>query len=772
MTFLDMSLAGTAIILAASLIRALGRDRLPRRTFEALWALAALRLTVPAALPFRWSVWSALARTADRAAPAAAAPALAAGPGLAAAGQLVDGIMHFAPATLPAAAPIPWRTVLWVLGVCVLALLLTARYIRAGRRFRSAEVTEDSYVNQFSGAHPLRRRVSVRVSDRVGTPLTYGVLRPVILLPRSMDLRDRETLGYVLAHETAHIRRFDALRKLLLWAVVCVHWFNPAVWLMLVLATQDMELACDEAVVRFFGPDARRGYAHALLDMEERRSGLTGLASGFAKNAIEERIHSIMKIRKKSFLSGLLALALVLATGAVFATAAPEDQAVIGGADGPTYITVTEDAPVMFSGDVISSSDGTVYLFTDEGKPVSMTRQEYEQLIDPVAVEWWTAEDYADWLEQEKKDLQDCLGQRAWTSADGWFTWTQEKIDETIEMYEQVLEGIENGLLVSKTVDGSSDADLTEGTDTAVQFSRGTATDEGWTVHMMTEAQAAAMQEQNEAITPERQQLEEQLARLEEERAQMEQRLTSMGEAEAATERETVLAERLAQWEETLAPYMPFGISYDYSPETDEVLLYWNGQPARGLWDREKGIWISEHGGPGGSAADAPELIAVYTDGELTGLRGATAEEQEQWDGLRQESAASAAMNDHLSALMLGDGSAPEHTLAGWTDFRGRLGPYEKIYFDLGYVSADETVTAAVQADRDGGCHVSICPKGEGPGDYLTTVPQEEAASTASAEPNAYYCYSDAGLRPGDYTVCVWSSVNEPIEFALSYTVS
>lgn len=154
-----------------------------------------------------------------------------------------------------------------------------------------------------------------------------------------------------------------------------------------------------------------------------------------------------MKIRKKSFWSVLLALALVLGVGAVFATAAEPE---------------TTAAPGTF-GDVVATSDGTVYVYTAEGEPIALTREEYEALIDPVEVEWWTAEEYAAWLEQEKQDLQECLGQRAWTNTDGWFTWTQEKIDETIEMYEQTLEDIENGLLVSKTVDGSGDVILAQG---------------------------------------------------------------------------------------------------------------------------------------------------------------------------------------------------------------------------------------------------------------------------------------------------------------------
>ena len=474
MGFFEMSLSGGAVILAAVLIRTAGKDRLPVGAFEALWALAALRLVLPVRLPFRWSLFAMIRHLTLHAAGSGPIPAAVTLPGRAAL-RAVDMAQDV---PLPDRwTPFPAVRALWLAGVCVLALLFAVSYVRSYRRFRGAEPAYSDHVSRFLAAHPLRRRAAVRVSDQIAAPLTYGLFRPVILLPRSMDMGDETALGFVLTHELAHIRRFDAFRKPALAAVVCLHWFNPLAWVMLALAGRDMERACDRAVIDAFGPDARHSYARALLDMEARR-GVPAAASGFSRNAIEERIHSIMKMRKRSFLSGVLALALVLSVGAVFATAAPEDLA-------------AGTAPAAFSGDVITSSDGTVYVFTADGEPVTMTQQEYRVLIDPVEVEWWTAEEYAAWLEQEKKDLQACLGQRAWTNTDGWFTWTQEKIDETIEMYEQMLKQIESGLLVSKAVDGSGDVMLAQGSD--------------WDVSLMTEDEAVAVHEQNQAIAAERQ---------------------------------------------------------------------------------------------------------------------------------------------------------------------------------------------------------------------------------------------------------------------------
>ena len=614
MSLLEMSVAGGCIILAAVLLRTFGKNRLPVWMFEALWALACLRLTAPARVPFQFSAWTLLPKATVL---AAAAPQAVPGTGTAAALPVLPqvDIMHTSEALSASSGFSPW-TLAWALGAGALAALLAVRYIRACRRFRGAETVEVDYVNQFLAEHPLRRRVSVRVSDRIAAPLTYGVVRPVILLPRSMDLENSGTLGYVLAHELAHIRRFDAARKLALAAVACLHWFDPLVWAMYALACRDMERACDGAVLRAFGPEARRDYAMALLDMEERRAGFAP-GSGFSKNAIEERIHSIMKIRPRSFLSILTACALVLAVGAVFATAAPEDE------------TVRE---------VIVSQDGTaVYVVTDDGQPVSTTQLEYKRLTDPVEVEWWTAEEYAAWLEQEKEDLQDCLGQRAWTSADGWFTWTQEKIDETIEMYEQVLDEIEDGLLVSKTVDGRSDVSLMQGSQDTFFFTEDPApgtdtvfTSGGKVTYSFNGSDGVELtEEQRQALEVllENQEVADALD------VAVDQQLYSI-----MTVVSDGLQEQLDTLDKVIEPYLPFGLHYSYDVPTGEIELYWNGRQVRGLYDGTAGVWITTHSGSGVWPEGTRELIAVYTGGELTGLRWATEQEQAQWDQLRETS--------------------------------------------------------------------------------------------------------------------------------------
>ncbi|MBQ9646932.1 MAG: M56 family metallopeptidase, partial [Oscillospiraceae bacterium] len=219
----------------------------------------------------------------------------------------------------PARATLPVRQIVWLAGTVVCGAGIACLYMVNYKRFRRAVPVENESASAWLDAHPLRRPLAVRALDSIDSPLTYGVLRPVILVPEGFDFAD-EAARYALEHEYVHARRLDAAFKLALAAALAVHWFNPAVWLMYVLANRDIELSCDEAVLRRFGEGERGAYARALLSMEEKRSALPALYAGFGANPTKERILAIMKFKKASVLSLALAAALVLALAACAAT--------------------------------------------------------------------------------------------------------------------------------------------------------------------------------------------------------------------------------------------------------------------------------------------------------------------------------------------------------------------------------------------------------------------------------------------------------------------
>lgn len=326
MSLLQMSLSGAVMILAVVVIRALAINAFPKRTFLSLWGVVLLRLLIPYSLPSVFSVYS----LTDNLAPASEGAAVL--PVEYFTAEPVQGAVSAS----PAGGSIDTWALIWLAGAALMLLFFAAAYVKCFREFKTSLPVDKHLIENWRRSGRLRRPVEIRQSDRISVPLTYGVFRPVILLPRDFPWADRNTVKYVLANEYIHIRRFDATAKLVLAAALCVHWFNPLVWCMYFLANRDIELSCDEAVVRLFGEKNRAAYARTLVNMRGPQNALNPLYSGFNKSAIEERIVAIMKIKKKTVLSVILAVAVVAGTTVAFATTAKEDTPMTPLADDTT----------------------------------------------------------------------------------------------------------------------------------------------------------------------------------------------------------------------------------------------------------------------------------------------------------------------------------------------------------------------------------------------------------------------------------------------------
>ncbi|MCR2047692.1 M56 family metallopeptidase [Acetatifactor muris] len=335
MGLMQRSLYGGILILVILMARALLRNKLPRRTFPILWGIAMVRLLLPFSFSSIFSVYSFLqketgtfiAGNAVQGMPGGAAPA----------GELPawDGIQNFVSGEGMAAMPdekgIPVFFIVWCIGVLLCVLFFATAYIRCMRKFRRAVLVESAWVCQWLSSRRRGRFISVRRARGIVAPLTYGIIRPVILLPERIVWEERRELEYVLQHEYVHICHYDAVMKLMMLVVLCMHWFNPLVWLMAALLNRDIELACDAGVLRRFGEQARAGYAMTLIGMEEKKSVLMPLYNGFSKNAIEERIKSIMKYKKVTYAAVSAAALLVVFIVLVFATSAQNAEAAEGG---------------------------------------------------------------------------------------------------------------------------------------------------------------------------------------------------------------------------------------------------------------------------------------------------------------------------------------------------------------------------------------------------------------------------------------------------------
>lgn len=359
MSLWQMSLSGSVVIIVIVIIRSFLINRLPKRTFVLLWKLVLLRLLVPVSIPCVKGVCSHYNTNIS-----------------------VENIPIWKPIsklltthtgetvflsvqniqTLSEKNIIPWESI-WFLGFLIFVAIYVICYGNCLRNFNTSLPVSTDYIQGWLKEHSIRRTISIRQYDCITSPLTYGILCPVILLPKSVDLNNRQQLDFIFKHELVHIIHFDLLTKMIASVTLCVHWFNPLVWALYILLNHDLELACDEAVISNFGKESRANYARTLIALEEHRSVSTILFSSFSKNIMKERIVAIMKPKKYTLwgVIGTLMLVVIVATSFFTSAQAAEQNNLLKDAN-----IFTENA----SEEVLLEIDKGE---TEVSSPVSMT---------------------------------------------------------------------------------------------------------------------------------------------------------------------------------------------------------------------------------------------------------------------------------------------------------------------------------------------------------------------------------------------------------------
>lgn len=294
---LNMSIAAGWLILAVVVLRFVLK-KAPKRFVLLLWAVVGLRLALP------WSIESALslipsAATLPEGIMMERTPSLDTGipalnnainPGFAAA---------FAPEPAASANPLqvllPIASLIWVAGAAAMLIWALASWLRLRLRMRTA----------------VRLEGNVYESEMAGGPFVLGLFRPRIYLPFGLGEAKR---GHVLAHEREHIRRGDQVVKLLGFLLLCLHWFNPLVWLAYALLCRDIELACDERVVRNMGSGERADYSQTLLELSRPKRFVSVCPLAFGEVPVKGRVKSVLSYKKPAF--WLVVLAIVVCIGA------------------------------------------------------------------------------------------------------------------------------------------------------------------------------------------------------------------------------------------------------------------------------------------------------------------------------------------------------------------------------------------------------------------------------------------------------------------------
>ncbi len=294
---LNMSMTGSVVIVAVLLIRLLLK-RSPKIYSYVLWSVVLFRLLCPISFsgPVSLLNWlePEVTTTSERTNTVAFVPyertAVAA-----VSQETVQNLPDEAPVTPETEAPKQvdgyaiafW---VWAAGCCVMVLCGVGQYIRLRKKLVVSS--------------PLNG--NVYLTDDQDMPFVVGVLFPKIYLPTSIPIIQRP---YILAHERHHIRRGDHIFKLLAYGALCIHWFNPLVWLAFLCAGKDMEMSCDEAVLRKLGPEIRADYSAALLRLAAHRTIIAGTPLAFGEGDTKGRVLNMARWKKPTILVSVICIA-------------------------------------------------------------------------------------------------------------------------------------------------------------------------------------------------------------------------------------------------------------------------------------------------------------------------------------------------------------------------------------------------------------------------------------------------------------------------------
>ena len=310
----NMSINAGWLVLVILLVRQLLK-RAPKAVHVALWALVGIRLLLPVSfesvlslLPSAQTVPSDILQTE--------VPKIESG--IPVINEVINPVIEGTFAPVPGESVNPMQsftgiaTNVWVVGMALMMIYASMSYLTLWRKVREA-VSETGVSSSFG-------RGKIRYSDRISTPFILGIIRPRIYLPYSMAGEDK---AYVIAHETIHLKRRDHWWKPLGYLLLSVYWFSPLIWVAYVLFCRDIELACDEKVIREMDVQERKAYSNALINSSVSRRLIAACPLAFGEAGVKERIRTVLNYRKPAFWIVMVSVVLCIVLGVCFLSDPP-----------------------------------------------------------------------------------------------------------------------------------------------------------------------------------------------------------------------------------------------------------------------------------------------------------------------------------------------------------------------------------------------------------------------------------------------------------------
>ncbi len=291
----NMSITASWLVIAVILIRMVIK-KAPRWITCLLWGLVGIRLLLPISIE---SVFSLIpsAQTLPQETLLFDAPEI--NSGIPAINNAINPILSESLAPRATYSANPWTiavfiaTVIWITGVVIMLTYAVISYIRLRLHIRGA----------------VHQEGRIWASDKCHTPFIIGIINPKIILPESLDSNERE---YVIAHEKAHLKRLDHITKPLGFALLCIYWFNPLLWVAYILLCRDIETACDQRVIKCLGEEIKKPYSTALLNCSVKSNIISACPLAFGETGVKSRIKSVLNYKKPGF--WVVAVCVVIST--------------------------------------------------------------------------------------------------------------------------------------------------------------------------------------------------------------------------------------------------------------------------------------------------------------------------------------------------------------------------------------------------------------------------------------------------------------------------
>lgn len=244
---------------------------------------------------------------------------------------------------------------IWLAGIALLLSYGLVSYFRLKYRLCMAIPVQENFYE----------------TDRIKTAFVLGFVHPKVYLPVGLS---RQEIDYIIKHEQTHIRRRDYIVKLLGFIAVCVHWFNPVIWFSYFLAMEDMELSCDESVLKHYGSDIRHEYSSSLLSLSAKQSGLISPLA-FGETGVKGRIKNVLNYKKPGFWVSLLAITVVIVAAVLLIPNASHGTKDIS----DEQITVTEKITLEYSDE--SGAYRENYIKETKGSMVTLLNEDGKYII-------------------------------------------------------------------------------------------------------------------------------------------------------------------------------------------------------------------------------------------------------------------------------------------------------------------------------------------------------------------------------------------------------